>query len=30
MDGFDDALRDTVRAKARLYDLVDRLRARSA
>ena len=30
MDGFDDALRDTVRAKARLYDLIDRLRARSA
>ena len=30
MDGFDDALRDTVRAKARLSDLIDRLRARSA
>ena len=30
MDGFDDALRETVRAKARWYDLIDRLRSRSA
>jgi len=30
MDGYDDALRETVRAKARWYDLIDRLRARSA
>jgi hypothetical protein len=29
MDGYDDALRQTVRAKARWYDLIDRLRARS-
>jgi hypothetical protein len=26
MDGFDDALREAVRAKARWYDLVGRLR----
>ena len=29
MDGYDDALRETVRAKARWYDLIDRLRARN-
>jgi hypothetical protein len=30
MERYDDALRQTVRAKARWYDLIDRLRTRNA